>query len=234
MTTAARTRDQLIADCQGLVKTLAWKIHRKVPSHVDLDDLVGYGQLGLAQAAAEYDPARGHQFTTYAYYRIRGAILDGLSKMAWFNKADYARGRYERLAQEVLDQEHPAAGSTPEEKLAHEARWLRDVSGSLAVVQLLCPRGSEEQESAEANVEDTLTPSPPQVAIRRELTTKLHELIDALPNEGRTLIRAAYFEGQTLKEAGEKLGISKAWASRLHAKTLNHLAQALNHAQLAD
>src|SRR5437867_7017327 len=76
----------LIEGCQGLVRSLAWKIHRKLPPHVELDDLIAFGQLGLVQAARDYDPSKGSKFITYAYYRIRGSIFDGLSKMAWFNR----------------------------------------------------------------------------------------------------------------------------------------------------
>ena len=82
MTDGPLTTQQLVVSCQGLVRSLAWKIHCKLPRSVDLEDLVCYGQIGLVEAARDFDSSRGGQFTTYAYYRIRGAILDGMSKMA--------------------------------------------------------------------------------------------------------------------------------------------------------
>ena len=73
-------------------------------------------------------------------------------------------------------------------------------------------------------MEDRSSPGAAAVAIHREISQKLHELIAALPPEAAALIRATYFEGLTLQEAGTKLGVSKSWASRLHAKALERLA----------
>ena len=98
-----KTSDQVIEENQGLVRSLALKIHRKLPPHVELDDLVAYGQIGLAEAARDFDPARGGRFSTYAYYRIRGAIYDGLSKMNWFSRSEYRRIRYNQMANDTLE-----------------------------------------------------------------------------------------------------------------------------------
>ena len=71
-------------------------------------------------------------------------------------------------------------------------------------------------------------PSPVENAISSELAAKLGTLIEALPSDARQLIQGTYFEGLSLKEAGERIGISKAWASRLHARTLQQLARSLS------
>jgi RNA polymerase sigma factor for flagellar operon FliA len=226
-----KTTQELIASCQGLVRSLAWKIHCKLPKHVDLDDLVSYGQVGLAEAARDYEEGRGH-FTTFAYYRVRGAILDGLSKMRWFNQADYHRGKYERMAQEVL---YPDDETNPQRstELEDDVRWLKNVGGALATVYLFCHSTGEQTDGAGA-VEDDHAASPPAMLLKREIHEKLHQLVNALPEDAAALIRGAYFEGLSLKEAGERIGVSKAWASRLHAKTLGQLARSLAEMQLAD
>lgn len=227
----SKTTQELIVSCQGLVRSLAWKIHCKLPKHVDLDDLVSYGQVGLAEAARDYEEGRGH-FTTFAYYRVRGAILDGLAKMRWFNQADYHRGKYEGMAQEVLhpDDDAPRDGSGD---LEEDVRWLKNVGGALATVYIFCHSASEPADGAGA-VQDDGAPSPPAVLLKREIHEKLHQLVNALPADAAALIRGAYFEGLSLKEAGERIGVSKAWASRLHAKTLGQLARSLVELQLAD
>ena len=76
-------QQQWIEQCQGLVRSLALQIHRKLPANIDLEDLIAYGQLGLVEAARSFDAGRGCQFSTFAYYRIRGAIYDGAAKMSW-------------------------------------------------------------------------------------------------------------------------------------------------------
>jgi RNA polymerase sigma factor for flagellar operon FliA len=226
-----KTTQELIASCQGLVRSLAWKIHCKLPKHVDLDDLVSYGQVGLAEAARDYEAGRGN-FTTYAYHRVRGAILDGLSKMRWFNQVDYHRGTYERMAHNVLHPEDGTQGGGAD-TLEDDARWLKNVGGALATVYLFC-HASDERNDAAAGVADGSATSPPTALLKQEINEKLHQLVDALPSDAAALIRGAYFEGLSLKEAGERIGVSKAWASRLHAKTLGQLARSLAELQLVD
>jgi RNA polymerase sigma factor FliA len=226
-----KTTQELMTSCQGLVRSLAWKIHCKLPRHVDLEDLVSYGQVGLAEAARDYEEHRGH-FTTFAYYRVRGAILDGLSKMRWFNQADYHRGKYEEMAHDVLHPDDDSRGGHSGD-LEDDVRWLKDVGGALATVYMFCHCKDEQTDGVNA-VEDGSVPSPPATLLKQEIHEKLHELIGALPADAGALIRAAYFEGLSLKEAGERIGISKAWASRLHAKTLGLLARSLEEQQLVD
>jgi RNA polymerase sigma factor FliA len=232
MTELPKTPQQLMASCQGLVRSIAWTIHRKLPSRIDLDDLVSYGQVGLAEAARDFDHERGGQFTTFAYYRVRGAILDGLAKMNWFNRSDFHRGRYERLAHDVLDDQQPVEGGTASAPVADDVRWFKGVASTLAVVYLCTQRPGEE--SGEAALADPAASSPAAVAMQRETDHKLHQLVDKLPADAASLIKATYFEGLTLKEAGARLGISKAWASRLHAKALAMLARSLRLAQVAE
>jgi RNA polymerase sigma factor for flagellar operon FliA len=221
----------LIVSCQGLVRSIAWKIRCKLPQHIDLEDLVSYGQVGLAEAARDFDPKRGNQFTTFAYYRVRGAILDGLSKMGWFNQSDFHQGRYEQMANDVLGLEEPSAGQGA--ALEEDVRWLKGVTSALAVVHLFSRRAGDDAPGSQ-DVEDKAAETPESIAEESELNRKLHELIDRLPPDAASIIRAAYFDGLTLKEAGENLGVSKAWASRLHARALGQLARSLQISQLAD
>lgn len=232
MTPERNAAQQLIEGCQNLVRSLAWKIHSKLPSHVDVDDLIGYGQVGLAEAARDFDPARGLQFSTFAYYRIRGAIYDGLSKMSWLSRTHYRRARYQQMANEFLQLEGEEGGDPTAAHMEDEVRWLKSVTGALAVVYLATQAGAEEDE--EEAIEDRSATSPPHAAITRELTAKLHELIQALPAESAQLIRSVYFDGLTLEEAGRRLGVSKAWASRLHRRVLGQLARGLRRLGLGD
>ena len=221
-------QQKLIESCQGLVRSLAWRIYQKLPPHVDLEDLISAGQVGLAEAARDYDPGRGARFITYAFYRIRGAIFDGLSKLGWFRHHDYHSSRYEHMAGELLRLENEdSAPSTGEESL----RWFKNQVSTMAVVYLATGGGGGENG---AQLADESAPSPPAVAIEHELREKLQELITALPSDAGGLIRGVYFEGLTLGEAGRRLGISKAWASRLHAKTLKRLARSLRLLGVAD
>jgi RNA polymerase sigma factor FliA len=227
MSSSRLSSEQLIFTHQGLVRAIARGIHRSFPSYIELDDLIGYGQLGLAQAARDFDQERGMQFSTFAYYRIRGAILDGANQMNWLRRKTRAGDAFERACGDVLELDN----SDSAEQSPHSQDWLRGVGGRLTVVFLLSQAGEEERDDLQA-VDDEAAPL--ERLLDDELKTTLHEVIKSLPDDARQLIQATYFEGCTLKESGERLGISKAWASRLHARALDQLARALKRSHVAD
>jgi RNA polymerase sigma factor FliA len=227
MTTASATIDDLVAQGQGLVRSLALKISGKLPASVDLEDLIAYGQLGLVEAARDFDAARGNQFSTYAYYRIRGAIYDGVSKMSSFGRAGYEAVQYQRNANEALRASAEKADEPETADNEANACRFRDLSWSLLVVALAARSRPGEDESGESGVADPSARTPLSMVIRHETAQKLSDLVDHLPAEEATLIRAIYFEGLTLEEAGRKVGIGKSWASRVHARTLQRLARSL-------
>lgn len=220
--------EQLIFAHQGLVRAIARGIHRSLPSYVELDDLISYGQLGLTQAARDFDADRGVQFSTFAYYRIRGAILDGANQMAWFKRSSISRERYGRMSNDLLSQD---AGDNAQAAAGNDDGWLQGMGGKLAVVFLLSQAGEEQRET---QLTDSQAGVPLQKLLDDELKRKLHELLDELPEDSQQLMRATYFEGLTLKEAGERLGVGKAWASRLHARCLEQLARGLKRLNVAD
>ncbi len=225
MTATPSTPAELIEAHQGLVHSLARKIHRGLTANVELDDLVGYGQVGLAEAANDFDPGRGAAFVTFAWYRVRGAIYDGLAQMSWFSRPQYHRLRCAQRANELLEEIAESSSAPAPATLDDDARWFADISRRLAVVYLATSSGGDDRGAIP--LVDESAAAPAAVATGREISHKLDELIDALPTDAGTLIRGAYYEGLTLQEAGRRVGLSKSWASRLHAKTLEQLGRAL-------
>jgi RNA polymerase sigma factor for flagellar operon FliA len=224
MATVVKGSEQLIEESQGLVRHLARQIHRRAPRQVELDDLIAYGQIGLAEAARDFDPKQSIKFTTFAWYRIRGAIYDGMYKMSWFHRRRHRDLRSQQMANAALQ---PQASEEPTESLEREAGWFQKVTGTLAIVYLATRQSGEEEGLGDRELVDDGSRSPAALAAEKELGQKLRELIETLPRESAQLIRSTYFEGLTLQEAGERLGISKSWASRLHARALEQLARAL-------
>ena len=232
MNTPTAECQQLIEQHQGLVRSLALNILRRMPRRLELDDLIAYGQVGLAEAAETFDPQRGGRFATFAYHRVRGAIYDGISKMSWFGRGPYWQVRSQQRTNEVLqadaeadaEAEPEAGAAAPAARLKAQMRWFKSLTGALAVVQLLSEREALDGPAQHAPGDE---PEPVAAAVRNEMQGLLDGLIETLPEESRRLIRAAYFEGLTLQEAGRRLGISKSWASRLHANALKRLARSL-------
>src|SRR5262252_6623090 len=119
--------DRLIETFRSYSHAIAAEVLRKYPA-VDRDDIVGAAELGLVEAANNFDPSRGVLFKTFAYYRIRGAIYDSLRKLGWFAK-DAARLRFESGANEFLkDYGDNAASPSSPEATAHE---LQDITTSV-------------------------------------------------------------------------------------------------------
>jgi RNA polymerase sigma factor for flagellar operon FliA len=224
MTTARRTFAELIEEGQPLVHSLAAKIYRNIPFRVDIDDLIAYGEVGLTEAAKNFDPDQGSQFTTFAFYRIQGAIYDGVSKMSWTSRARYRRLRYQQISNEVLatdaDDTDPIDGD-----LKSQATWFRNITRNLGVVYINS-QGQDESGRSDYSITDSRMEASHVIA-QREISAKLKALVDAMSAPQSQLIRYIYYEGLNLEEAGRRLGISKSWACRLHAKILEELARSL-------
>ena len=204
----------LIMQYMGLVRALAWRIHQKLPRQIDLEDLVGYGMIGLAESATTFDPSRGYRFTTYAFHRIRGAILDGLSKMSWFRMEKY----YDDSYRYPSDEEGEVTLSPAELEMPLE--WFRQTADRLEKQRQVA------LSAAHLEAEDKGL-SAEAMANRREVHERVRQLVDALPAAAAELLRATYYDGLTLKDAAARMGRNKSWASRLHTQALARLQRAL-------
>jgi len=217
-----------IDQCQGMVRSIATKIFSRLPATVNYDDLVAYGQLGLVQAAYSFDPGKDVAFQTFAYYRIRGAIYDGLGKMSWTSRAVRQRLRAEQMSAYMLEQQVQMGQLAAERQasVAADAEWIVKTTENLTVVQLLADSSGGSKEGVEQIPDPELPPD--EAACQRELCSRLTALIDELPELERGLIRLTYFDGLTITEAAERLDRSKSWGSRTHARLLEQLGRALS------
>lgn len=184
---------------QGLVRAMAWRLHRRVPRHVDLEDLVAYGQIGLLEAIERFDEGRGLQFSTFAWHRVRGAILDGLERMVWFDRIAFEKGNYE--------QPPGGSGDTADDRTSSRRLGVQCGVDMNTIVDRAEP--------------------PVRRLEEREAITVLMTLVATLPPREAGLLRGVFFEGRTLSEAAKRVGISTAWASRLQNRTLADLRIAL-------
>ena len=216
-----------IDQSQGMVRAIATRIYSTLPrSVVAFEDLVGYGQLGLMQAAHGFDETRETSFQTYAYYRIRGAIYDGLSQMSWTDRSMRMRIRAERLSAEMLDEQVAAyQRGTAGESSVEDADWLVQTTEKIAVIHLLGDCSSDA--SAIESMAVDQGSSPDDEGSDGELRVLILPLVQRVPTDEKIIVEMTYFQGKTLTEAAEHLGKSKSWASRMHAKVLEKLARKL-------
>jgi RNA polymerase sigma factor for flagellar operon FliA len=229
---SARDRDSLVQQHLGLVQSVARKLRKQITARIDFDDLVGYGSKGLIEAAERFDPAHGVAFTTFAYYRIRGAMLDGLRTMGWYSRADYARYRAEERATEYLQNQAERAGAAATGAREGAADGEATIEGKLsAIAELLSGVATVHITSLEAAaaVADDRLPAPDASLDTGRLSARVRDAVGHLPDRERQLLELYYFADKNLEEAGAVMGLSKSWACRLHARAVDLLRH-----QLAD
>jgi RNA polymerase sigma factor FliA len=220
----AADRDRLVEQHLSLVQAIAAKLKRTLGRTIDFEDLVAYGTKGLLEAADRFDPTQGASFTTFAYYRVRGAMLDGLRTMGWYSRADYARYRAEERANEYLQSQSERntaakqAGATADAASALES--IAEILGGVATIHLTSLE-------AAASVADEKLPPPDADLQRIQDQSRVREALKTLPEKERALMEMYYFGGKNLGEAGAALGLSKSWACRLHARAVDLLRAAL-------
>ena len=229
---AASDKDDLVKKHLGLVEAIARKVKRTLGAAMEVDDLVGYGRKGLVEAAERFDGRAGVTFTTFAYYRIRGAMYDGIRTMGWYSRADYARYRAEERANQYLqsqaDQEGAARAQNPT-----AAQLTPDTGEILAgIAQALSGIATIHITSIEAasRVADESLPAPDAAVDTVRLSRRVREALTTLPEKERKLMELYYFGEKNLEEAGAELGLSKSWACRIHARAVDRLRQALDDA----
>lgn len=191
-----------IAKHEKMVEGLACRIRRELSLQGDLDDLMAFGYGGLLEARRRFDATRGVRFQTFAYHRVRGAILDGVRKMAYL-----PRRAHERVRQEA--EVEPTAAPAP---VALDRVFARVSAG-------LTTAGPLQGSYAERSPEDAF--------LADENVACLLKALRALPERQRVIVRGYYFEGRTLDAIGRDLGLSKSWTSRIHTDALARLRRAL-------
>ena len=222
---AAPEKNQLVEQHLSLVQAIARKLKKTLGARIDYDDLVAYGSKGLVEAADRFDARPGVAFTTFAYYRIRGAMFDGLRTMGWYSRADYARYRAEERANEYLQShaDRPAAEGGGASKAADSAETLAAVAQVLSGVAAVHITSLE----AASTVADQTFAAPDAGIDTGRLGKRVREAIATLPDKERRLMEMYYFEEKTLEEAGAVMGLSKSWACRLHARAVELLRDAM-------
>lgn len=200
------------------------RLRAQLPGHFDVGDLVGDGTAGLIQAAERYDERSGTPFSIYAYHRIRGAMLDGVRKMG-LRRSQVERFRAEERVngylQSLADRDEGArqAGAA-EPTLEDDLRSILHALQGAAVVHLVS------METADGEIAQH-QPGPEDLVLDAETRGRVQAAVAALPAKEQTFLRKMYFEDKSLTQAAEEVGLSKSWASRLHARAIDLLRAAL-------
>jgi RNA polymerase sigma factor for flagellar operon FliA len=226
-----RLRDRLILSYAPLVKFVAGRVGASLPAHVDEQDLVSYGLLGLIGAIERYDPEREIKFETFAMARIRGAIIDELRSLDWVPRSVRTRARQIERAIAVLERELMRAPTDAEiaKKLGVSRdeleESLREISRTsvAALDELWSPSGGGDQIALIDTIEDGTGPDPESSLEQTEIKEALAEAISGLPEREKLVVTLYYYEELTLREIGDVLGVTESRVSQLHTKAILRL-----------
>jgi RNA polymerase sigma factor FliA len=222
-------RNLLVEQYQPYVRKIAHKIFRRLPARFDYEELVAFGNLGLVEAAERYDPQRGISFTTFSYYRIRGAIYDGLRQMGYQSvrvsaggSAPEAVARWEVAANDLLqaaadDETADAPVNNVEDEVESVGRMIEN----LIPAYLL---------SLEGEFADTLPSkdiSPAENLETQDSIRFVLKIMGDLSDQERELLEAVYFKQQSLTQIAAEKGITKSWVSRLHSRAIQRIRDRL-------
>jgi RNA polymerase sigma factor for flagellar operon FliA len=207
--------DQLVVQYLPYATSIATKVVKTLSNDVDFDDILCNARLGLLEAAQRYDAKYGVDFRTFAYYRIKGAIYDGLRKTGWLPRSLYSKIKFEQAANDYLESKYGPNANSFERELCE----ISDTVNSIASVYVMSIEGTEdlelEDKDAKKNIEHR--------AEFQKIKDQVCDAIESLPDKERKLIKMYYFQNKTLEEIGEQLDLSKSWTSRLHARSLELL-----------
>lgn len=213
--------DAFVREHEGLVRKQARRLRVQLELTVDEDELIAYGMQGLLEAKHRYDPERGVRFGAFAYYRIRGAILDGVREMAYLPRRAHHRRRaaeaLDRAAEEVaLDRARtPEARADAKKALAQ----VDDILGRTCAAFVISAVGQDDDDGGDG--------SPESSVIAAEERARVRSALDVLDDRERALVEGYYLEGETLDSVGQALGMSKSWASRVCSRALKKMRAAL-------
>ncbi|MEW2545664.1 RNA polymerase sigma factor WhiG [Streptomyces sp. NPDC047002] len=232
-----RLREQLILHYSPLVKYVAGRVSVGLPPNVEQADFVSSGVFGLIDAIEKFDIGRSIKFETYAITRIRGAMIDELRALDWIPRSVRQKARAAERAYATLEAKLRRTPSESEvaAEMGIAVDELHAVFGQLslanvvALEELLHVGGEGDRLSLMDTLEDTAADDPVEVAEDREQRRLLARAINTLPDREKTVVTLYYYEGLTLAEIGNVLGVTESRVSQIHTKSVLQL-----RAKLAD
>ena len=226
----AATKDEIIVEYAPLVRFIAQKIAARLPSNIELDDLISCGVIGLMDAIDKFDPTRDNKFKTYAEFRVRGAILDELRAQDWVprsvrEKAKLVERTYAKLESDLG---RPATDEEMCEALECTQEEFHDLLNKSKSVSLLNIDDSASFNRGDKKllaglVEDSKNSNPYHAVSYKNVRDKIKEGIKSLPEKQRLVLSLYYYEDLNLKEIGQVLDVTESRVSQLHTQAIMKL-----------
>jgi RNA polymerase sigma factor for flagellar operon FliA len=232
-------RDTLIQEYLPLVKQVAGRLAMGLPSHVEEEELMACGIIGLLEALERYNPSSEASFKTFATWRIRGAMLDELRRITWMPRSMYQRLRQLQDAEQKIS--HRLGREPTVQELAVELHWSPEAVEqvyaqmncySLVSLEslLFAPLAVNSESGEELFLSEGSFATPEESLEKEERQEILARAIEELPEREKMVLSLYYKEELTLREIGQVLNISTARVSQIHARCIFSLREELQKA----
>ncbi|MDX2181348.1 MAG: FliA/WhiG family RNA polymerase sigma factor [Bryobacteraceae bacterium] len=225
-------RDQVVLEHLPLVRAIAVRVHENLPVHVDLDDLVHAGIMGLFDAVKKYDSEKSVAFPAYAKHRIKGAILDSLRQLDWASRDLRRRHKQvEQVTRELaLELERQPTEEEVAAKMEVTVERLRQMMLDLRNVGLVSASTRNQDQDDLPAPEFPAAPElqPDRMCAKEQMRAKLGVAMQALPIRYQKVVTLYYTNEMTMKEIGGVMGINESRVSQIHKAALEKMAVALD------
>jgi RNA polymerase sigma factor for flagellar operon FliA len=230
--------DELVMQELSQVYYIAARIRDRLPQHVDLEDLVSAGVIGLIEASRTFDSTKEAQFKTFAKFRIRGAILDSLREIDWGSRLMRRRGR--EIAEATSRLEAKLGRQPVEAEIAAEMNvdldYLRKITAQLDVLHITGQRVVASDSDSETidvieSAPDLDAPNPFDLCLTSEMRTHLAEAISKLSEREQLILSLYYREELTMKEIAKVVGVALSRVSQIREAAVVKLRKHLAHIQ---
>ena len=234
----ACSSDELVMQELSQVYYIAARIRERLPQHVDLEDLVSAGVVGLIEASRSFNEAKNAQFKTFAKFRIRGAILDSLREVDWGSRLMRRRGR--EIAEATAKLEARLGRKPAEAEIAAEmnveVEYLRKITAQLDTLHITSQRVVASEDSSETidlieGAPDLVDPNPFDLCLKGEMRSHLAEAISTLSEREQLILSLYYREELTMKEIAKVVGVALSRVSQIREAAVTKLRKTLAHIQ---
>jgi len=221
--------EDLITQHVDLVKRIAQHLIARLPSSVDIDDLLQSGMVGLLEAANNFDPSRGASFETYAGIRIRGSMLDDIRKHDWTPRSVHHKYRQVAEAINAIESEYgrPATSGEVAAKLGISVDEYHKVLADSACSRLFSLEETLDEPSMHRAPPKSDTATPEQELYKTQFRGKLAEEIKQLPERERLVLSLYYEREMNLKEIGQVLDVTESRVCQIHGQAMVRLRAAM-------
>jgi RNA polymerase sigma factor for flagellar operon FliA len=229
-------RNKLVVRELPQVYYVAARIRERLPKHVELEDLVQAGVIGLLEACRSYDGSKDAQFSTFAKFRIRGAILDSLRKLDWGSRTLRRRGR--EITSSIVKLESKLGRKPDDEEIAVDMQMgldeLHETQTQIDGLQLVGQLTNSSHDHAESydlieSAPSTGEDNPFELCLKGERKEQLAEAVSQMSEREQLILSLYYNEELTMMEVSKIVGIAVSRVSQIHAAAMVKLRASLHH-----